>query len=505
MERSTHQSAAGIVYLVGAGPGDPGLITRAGMEAIAGADAVIYDRLACDELLSLARDAAECVYVGKAASLHSWTQEAINQLLVTYASQGKSVCRLKGGDPFVFGRGGEEAAYLHEHAIPFVIIPGVSSATAVPAYAGIPVTDRSCASSFAVITGHEDPRKATTSLDWQGITHGADTLVFLMGLANLPHIVRELCNAGKDETTPVAAIQQGTTVHQRVVIGTLQDIVHRVDEAQLSPPTIIVVGQVVALRNQLAWFETRPLFGKRILVTRAREQASVLANMLRMAGAEPVEFPTIRIMPLPPTADLLTRLQQADWLVFTSANGLPSLMSQIEQCGGDVRSLGNGQIAAIGPATAMSIRQYGLHVDFMPSQFIAETVAAEFPDPMGKQVAIIRAESAREALPFLLQARGAHIDTIPAYRTVTDVADTFDLSTVDAVTFTSSSTVQHFLAHVSVDACRHPVIACIGPITAQTAREMDLRVDIQAEEYTISGLVKALEDYFSRNTASEGT
>ena len=496
-----HEVTPSTVYIVGAGPGDPGLFTRAGAEALAGADVVIYDRLASPELLALARTDAELVYVGKASSQHTRTQDEINALLAAYALQGKSVCRLKGGDPFVFGRGGEEAAYLRERDMPFAIIPGVTSAIAVPAYAGIPVTDRRCASSFAVITGHEDAEKTDSTLDWAGIAHGADTLIFLMGLANLPTISAQLVAYGRPGTTPVAAIQQGSTLHQRVVTGTLADIAERVKNAKLQSPVITVVGEVVALREQLAWFDTRPLFGKRILVTRAREQASSLSTMLAAAGAIPVECPLIRITPLPPADDLPARLLRADWIIFTSANGLPSLLGQLQTLGNDIRALGTAKIAAIGPATAEVVQRYGLHIDCLPTQDIAEAIAESIPEPQGKHIVIARAETAREVLPELLAARGATVDILPVYRTTIEDCDLPDLATIDAITFTSSSTVRNFHARYAHATFQHgPRIACIGPITAQTAREMGFPVDIEAAEHTIPALVTALIDHFTASS-----
>ena len=489
-----------MVYIVGAGPGDPGLFTRAGAEALAGADVVVYDRLASPELLALARVDAELVYVGKASSQHTRTQDEINAILAGYALQGKSVCRLKGGDPFVFGRGGEEAAYLRERHISFVIIPGVTSAIAVPAYAGIPVTDRRCASSFAVITGHEDADKTDSTLDWAGIAHGADTLVFLMGLSNLSTIAEQLIAHGRPAATPAAAIQQGSTPQQRVVTGTLADIAERVKGAQLKSPVITVVGEVVALREQLAWFETRPLFGKRILVTRSREQAGTLSAMIAAVGAVPIECPLIRITPLPAADDLLPRLQRADWIIFTSANGLPNLLGQLHVLGSDIRALGTAKIAVIGPATAEVVQRYGLRIDCLPDEYIAEAVAECIPDPQGKHIVIARAETAREVLPERLAARGATVDVIPVYRTVVEDCELPDLATIDAITFTSSSTVRNFRTRYP-DAAFHdgPLVASIGPITSQTARDMGLPVDIEASEHTIPALVTALVDHFTDN------
>jgi len=493
-ESLTAAGQPGMVFLVGAGPGDPGLLTRAGAEALAHADVVVYDRLASPELLALVRDDAEMVYVGKASAQHTRTQDEINTLLAELAAQGKQVCRLKGGDPLVFGRGGEEAAFLHAHGLPFTFIPGVTSAIAVPAYAGIPVTDRRCASSFAVITGHEDPTKPETALDWAGIAHGADTLVFLMGLANLPTIAAQLVAHGRPATTPAAAIQDGTTPRQRVVTGTLANIAEKVTDAGLTSPVITVVGDVVALRETLAWYDVQPLFGKRVLVTRTREQASALSRLLAAAGAEPVEFPLIRIVPLPPPAHLPTHLAHADWLVFTSPNTITALLKQLTTVNKDIRALGAAKIAAIGPGTADSLHLHGLHVDFIPSRYVAECFAAEFPDPAGRHLIIPRAEDAREVLPEMLSARGAHIEEVPVYRTEAAEGDAPDLRDIDVITFASSSAVHNFRRRYPGDV--RPAIACIGPITAATIREHGLRDDIVAADYTIPGLVAALELYY---------
>jgi len=443
----------------------------------------------------LTRDDAERIYVGKAALCHTLSQDEINALIAKHALAGKTVCRLKGGDPFVFGRGGEEAAYLQEQRIPFVIVPGISSAIGGPAYAGIPVTDRSCASSFAVITGHEDPNKPESALDWESIAHGADTLIFLMGLANLPEIASKLIDHGRSPETPAAAIQSATTPSQRVVVGTLADIASKVLEAGLESPVLTVVGEVVSLRSKLAWFDNRPLFGKRILVTRAREQASELSRLLREAGAEPIEVPVIRIEQVPPAENLILRLQSADWIVFTSANGLPCLLNQLNTLGTDIRALGKAKLAAIGPATAASLQERNLRVDFIPSKFVAESVAEEFPDPIGRRILIARAEEAREVLPEMLRKRGAEVDEIAVYRTVMENGELPDFSTIDAITFTSSSTVRNFRARYP-DEIAGPVIACIGPITAQTAREAGLQVHVEPKQYTIPALVEALNEYF---------
>lgn len=489
------KKAIGFVTLAGAGPGDPGLITRAAVEELTLAEVVVYDRLASSDLLALAAADAELIYVGKAASQHAMTQQRINEVLVEKAQMGKRVCRLKGGDPFLFGRGGEEAEFLAAHDIPFRIIPGVTSAIAVPAYAGIPVTHRGVATSVAIITGHEDPSKSKSDIDWEGIAHGAETLVFLMGLANLPTIASQLIAHGRPASQPAAAIQQGTLATQRVVVSTLENIARRVEEEQLISPVITVIGDVVSLQQQIAWFDNRPLFGRKILVTRAREQASELSRLLKSAGASVVESPMISVAPLPAPADLLTRLQQADWLLFTSANALPNLLQQLATVDEDIRALAAAKIAAIGTATADSLRQFSLRVDYQPSRFIAEVMASEFPAPEGKRLLIIRAETASEELPEILSSRGAVVDILPVYRTTYLRDESLNIADCDVVTFTSASTVKAFVEQYSNETPQH--VACIGPVTAEAARAAGLKVDIVAEEATIAAMVTALQQYFA--------
>ena len=371
----------GTVYLIGAGPGDPGLLTRAGADALARADAVVFDRLANNILLKLAPTGAEFIDVGKSPLQHKYTQDDINRILVDLSRQGKTVCRLKGGDPFVFGRGGEEATVLRENNIPFIIIPGVTSAIAVPAYAGIPVTDRRFARSFAVVTGHDS---ATDDSGIKYVTPNADTLVYLMGLANLPIIIDELISGGRDATTPVAIIQDGTTLRQRVVTGSLATITEQVKTAGLRSPVTIVIGEVVNLHKSLDWFKHQPLSAKRILVTRAQHQADSLAMLLAESGAEPVVFPLITMKLLPMPENLLSRLQQSDWLVFTAANGVNSLLQHLQKIGCDTRAMGTAKIAAIGQGTAQSLKNLHLHVNFIPQQSDAATLARELPDSQQK-------------------------------------------------------------------------------------------------------------------------
>jgi uroporphyrinogen III methyltransferase/synthase len=378
------------VYLVGAGPGDPGLLTRHGAEALSRADVVVYDRLADNSMLAIAPADAELVYVGKQAAVHAVPQAHINELLAEHALQGKCVVRLKGGDPFVFGRGGEEATHLRDQGVPFIVVPGVSSSVAAPAYAGIPVTDRRYASSFAVITGHEDPTKPESRLDWAGIARGADTLVFLMALTNLPGIAERLVAEGRPAGTPAAVIERGTTPGQRVVTGTLADIVARVCGAGLHPPALIVVGEVVRLRDLLAWHDSQPLAGRRILVPRVRRRPSEIVRLLKAAGAETAEVPVLRSETLPAHADLVERLTAADWLVFTSPGALEAVLDQLEGLGRDVRGLGGGRLAAVGPAPAAHLCRTGRRVDYAPDT--AAGFAVGLPAAAGENVLLLGEE-----------------------------------------------------------------------------------------------------------------
>jgi uroporphyrinogen III methyltransferase / synthase len=519
----------GTVYLIGAGPGDPGLITVRGRELLGTAGVVVYDRLAHPALLKHARADAEKVYVGKSSAHHAMKQPDINALLIDRALRGKSVARLKGGDPFVFGRGGEEAEECRAAGVPFEIVPGVTSAIAAPAYAGIPVTHRDSASSFAIVTGHErddaseagtrTPGAAEGRRDWANIAHAADTLIFLMGVEALPEISARLQEHGRFPETPVALVQWGTWTKQRVVTGTLASIVDEVKRAGLTPPAVCVVGEVVRLREALRWFDDehmRPLFGKRVLVTRAREQASSLSDLLVARGAEPVEFPVIKIAPLTETESLdhaLAHLDGYDWVVFTSANAVPIIASRLEAMGRDSRAFAGPRIAAIGPATAEALRQQlSLRADYVPTEAVAEAVLAEWPDPdmTGKRVLLPRAREAREILPERLRERGAVVDVVPVYVTILDGSESNDLreqltaGELDVVTFTSSSTVRNFAEALRssgtadlTELTQHSIIAAIGPVTAGTAREYGLNPAIVATEHTIPGLVAALESYLT--------
>jgi len=472
-------AAPGTVYLVGAGPGDPGLLTRHGADALARADVVVYDRLADDSMLALAPVDAELIYVGKQAAVHAVPQKRINELLSSHAAQGKCVVRLKGGDPFVFGRGGEEATHLRERGIPFIVVPGVSSAIAAPAYAGIPVTDRRHASSFAVITGHEDPTKLHSRIDWAGIANGADTLVFLMGLTNLSSICERLVAEGRAANTPAAVIERGTTPGQRVVTATLADLPERVAAAGLHPPSLIVVGEVVRMREHLAWHDSQPLAGRRILVPRVRRRPSEIVRLLKAAGAETVEVPVLRCETLPATGDLLERLRDVDWLVFTSPGALEALLEQLTHLGHDVRALGTARIAAVGPASAAHVARCGLHVTYAPET--AAGFATGFPAPEGAAVTLVDEEGGEPHAVRDLSARGALCKELPVFRLATDErAPLPAIDQFDAIAFASSNTVRRFLEAYPEGPTPDQVVISIGPTTSGTATGLGVRIDAEA-------------------------
>jgi len=495
----------GYVFLVGAGPGDPKLLTVKGSECIAKADVLVYDRLVAGSLLKLARADCEKIYAGKSPDGHVLTQEEINRVLVEKAGQGKTVTRLKGGDPFVFGRGGEEAEALSEAGIPFEVVPGITSAIAVPAYAGIPVTHRDLTSSFTVITGHEKPDKEDSAISWQSLARSGSTLIFLMGMENLGYITENLLAHGLDPATPAGIIQWGTRPEQRVVTGTLADIVSLAGRAGLTNPSVIIVGQVVSLREKLKWFEDKPLFGQRIVVTRARHQASVLSEAIKELGGEPLEYPVIDIVPptnpslLPAAIQEITRFS---WLIFTSVNGVEAFFTELQRQGKDIRELAGIELAAIGPATRKSIEEHYLKVSYVPDEYRAEKVGEGLSTKIrpGQRVLLARAEEARPALPEALRKLGADVWDIPVYRTVLGEVDKTELKqllkdkTVDAITFTSSSTVRNFMLLLDGDRelLRGVKSFSIGPITSQTAKELGVDIFYEAQEYTIDGLVRGL-------------
>ncbi len=513
----------GIVYLIGAGPGDPKLITVGGADALRMADVVVYDRLAHPRLLDYAPPTAERVYVGKQADKHAMRQDDINALLADRAAAGKTVARLKGGDPFVFGRGGEEAEYLRDRNVPFIVIPGVTSAIAAPAYAGIPVTHRDAASSFAVITGHErdDRRESGTRTAgeaegrrrWDKIAYAGDTLLFLMGVENLGEIASQLQQNGRGADTPVALVRWGTWAgSQETLVGTLGDIVEKVRAAGFKAPAVTIVGEVVRLREKLRWFDLGPLSGKRIVVTRAREQASEFADKLTARGAEAIVFPVIKLVPpsdnYAALDDAVVKIGTYDWLCFASAPAVHAFCARLAHAGKDARSFATAKIAAVGPATADALKSHGLVVDFAPLVMTGAGLGTELPEePFGKNFLIPRAKDGDDGLVDALTAREGTVDAVVAYENIVDAADADKVKarlldgTIDAVTFTSSSTVKNFVSALGDMAFPASVaVAAIGPSTAKTAEEVLGRApDLVAEAPTMDGFIAALEVYYTQS------
>jgi len=503
----------GKVYLVGAGPREPDLVTVRAVECLKRADVVIYDFLAAPELLKHVREGAETIYVGKKGGDHTLSQDKLNEVMVARAKQGRTIVRLKGGDPFIFGRGGEEAEVLAEAGIQFEVVPGVTSAVAAPAYAGIPLTHRLYASSVAFVTGHEDPTKEHSSIDWSKLATGVGTLVFLMGVKNLANIAERLMAAGRDPKTPVAVVRWGTTPQQTTVVGTLDTIVAEVQAADLKPPATIVVGEVIKLRDSLNWFEKRALFGRTVVVTRARAQASELVRRLSDLGAACLESPTIKVVPpedWSPLDAAIDNLGTYDWLVFTSVNGVSFFFERLYEKDNDVRALKDVSTAAIGPTTAKRLRDFGLKSDIIPETYRAESIVEAFKqEPMnGKRVLLPRAKEARPVLPVELRKMGAIVDEIAAYQTeqarenVDVLIRRLEEGSIDLLTFTSSSTVRNFKALLPPERFESLIkgvtVAAIGPITAETARELGFKVDIMAQDYTIDGLCEAILRHYKR-------
>ena len=471
---------------------------------------VVYDRLVDQRLLDKARQNAELVFVGKGPGERAMEQEEINSYLAKRALEGKVVARLKGGDPFVFGRGGEEVQALALAGVPFEVVPGVTSAVAAPAYAGIPLTHRELASCFTVVSGSEDPSKEDSSIHWDALARAGGTLVILMGWATLGRITETLMNEGMEPSTPAALIRWGTEPSQCTVTGSLDDIVQKGQEAGLNPPVVAVIGRVVELRQKVRWFDNRPLFGKRILVTRSRTQASVLSEMLAEEGAEPVEIPAIEFSPVDDYSDLDQAIRSLDtyrWVIFTSANGVESLFDRIQALELDSRIFSRVKVGAIGPATSAALSKRGIKADFVPAQFISESIvqAMEKLDIKDARVLLPRADIGRDKLAEGLARLGARVERLPVYRTVLPESsrrrarESLQSGDIDLVTFTSSSTVTNLLEILDGDRSlvNRASVACIGPITASTAQKKGLRVDVVAREYTIPGLVRALRDHFS--------
>jgi uroporphyrinogen III methyltransferase/synthase len=499
------------VYLIGAGPGDPGLFTLRGKAILEKADAVVYDYLANETLLSFARKDAELIYVGKKGGDHTLPQKDITALLVARAREGKIVARLKGGDPYMFGRGGEEAEALVVAGIPFEEVPGVTSGIAGPAYAGIPLTHRAHASSVCFATGHEDPAKPETAHNWQALAGSASTLVFYMGMKNLPDIAQKLIAAGMPADTPAALVRWGTTGRQKSLVATIGELPGAAKKYGFSAPCLIIVGRVVTLHDRLNWFETRPLSGKGVVVTRAREQASDSAALLEEFGASVIQFPTIEISPLAEysqTREAIRNLAAYSMLIFTSVNGVHYFWKQLRELGLDSRALGTRKIVAIGPATADVLRGKGVEPDFVPEKYVAEAVAEGIislcgGDMSGMRVLLPRAAAGRDVLPQALRAANAVVDVLPVYQTVPSEARRDEVLTrlaageIHCITFASSSTVSNFLSLIPVETLkRYPNLkfACIGPVTAATLLEAGLPCHIQPEEYTIPGMVRALAE-----------
>ena len=504
----TEKTKPGKVYIIGAGPGDPGLITLKAVECLRLADVVIYDNLVNEDLLKYAPKAARFVYAGKKGGDHTLSQDKINELLSREALAGNTVARLKGGDPFIFGRGGEEAEVLVEQGVPFEVVPGVTSAIAVPAYAGIPLTHRGLTSTVAFITGHEDPTKEQSDIDWQALV-GIGTLVFLMGVKNLGQITQALIARGKSSDTPAALIRRGTMPHQQILAGTLATIVDLARARKFKPPAILVVGKVVDLRETLRWFDTKPLFGKGVVITRPQRQADDLAQLLAAEGASPIAFPTISIEPPVDWSELdraIGELESYQWLIFTSANGVHFFFDRLREKGRDVRDLKGIKICCIGPATAKQIEDRGIKVDLMPEEFIAEGILKSFAtlNLQGVKILIPRAAKARDILQDNLRKQGAAVDVAVTYQTVNsggkreELIGRIEEGDVDVITFTSSSTVTNFIDIMGADYALPPgiKIACIGPVTAATAQKAGFEVDIQQQEYTMEGLVHAIVNYF---------
>lgn len=498
---------AGVTYLVGAGPGDPGLMTARAIELIGSADVIFYDRLIPENATDLARPDCELVYVGKLPDRHALPQREIEEAMVKSAQAGKSVVRLKGGDPFVFGRGGEEAEALIAAGLPFEVVPGVTAGIAASAYAGIPVTHRDESSAVAFVTGHEDPTKdesgrtTSTPLEYEGLAAFPGTLVFYMGVGRLPEIAEELISCGRDPEEPSAVIERGTLPGQKSVVAPLSQIAAAVKDAGIKPPAITIVGHVSKLAERIAWLDNRPLHGKKIVVTRARPQASGLADRLTELGAEPLQLPAIRIEPTLETDEVSEAVQAIEaysLICLTSPNGANLLFEALAAAGKDARTLAGATIAAIGPGTADALKSHGVIADVVPEKFVAEELVAALDqvEVEGKRVLVARAVEARDVLPEALEHRKAEVDVVALYRTVAEDLDEKAIAAAgdaDYVTFTSSSTVKNLLAALPGGSLPgSPRVVSIGPVTSETAREAGLDVDVEAARHDIEGLIEAL-------------
>ncbi len=505
---NTSKNKQGKVILVGAGPGDTGLLTLAGKQWLQKADVILYDHLVNPDMLRFTQGSAERIYVGKKEGVASMEQEQINHLLISKAQEGKTVVRLKGGDPFLFGRGGEEIQAVQAVGIAFIIVPGVSSVTGVAAYAGIPLTHRHLSSTLTVITASNEKKQGDIHIDWEKISARAGTLVFLMGARKLPLIVEKLMRFGKNPDTPIAVVQWGTTARQKTWIGTLATIVEISAKEKILPPALTIIGEVVNLKSIIEWYEHLPLFGKTVVITRKGDQAETMIDHLRELGAEPFFFPVIEtIAPddWAPLDNALNNLSQYDGLIFTSVNGVRFFAERLKTIEQDIRELKGVRIFAIGPKTAEAVRNLGIRVDVVPENFVAESLIESIENVKGQRFLLPRAKVAREILPEQLRKMGAVVDVVPAYQTILASPSVEALEkrlkegSIDVLTFTSSSTVKNFLTLIDekfLPEIKETKIACIGPITAKTAQDAGLTVDIVPEQYTVASLLEAMELHY---------
>lgn len=519
------QSAAPMVYLVGAGPGDPGLITIRGKMLLERAEVLIYDYLASRKLLKYVPKDAELIYAGKRGGVkHTHTQEEINRMLVDRALAGRRVVRLKGGDPFIFGRGGEEIEALVKAGIAFEVVPGVTSATAAATYAGIPITHREYTSTVAFVTGHEDPSKPNSNIAWDKLATGVGTIVIYMGIKNLKSITEKIIKYGRNPLTPVAVVRWASTSEQRTVVGNLENIADVVQKNNIKPPSLVVIGEVVSLRDTISWYEKRALFGRRVVVTRTREQASELVNLLENYGAECIEFPTISMEPVNSYEILDRALAEIDtyqWILFTSINAVDYFFRRLFDLGKDVRLLKGPKIAAVGKVTAEALANHGIKADLLPEEFTGDGLAEALikTGVKGLHILIPRALKAGEILPESLSSAGAEVTVAPVYQNVLPASSTGELlkrelslalqeKTVDMITFTSSSTVKNFAKLMDIETPEDMrklmtgvAVATIGPVTAKTAENLGLKIDVQPAEYTIQNLVNCIVTYFTSKRA----
>ena len=505
----------GKVYLIGAGPGDPGLYTIKAKEIISIADAIVYDYLANEVFLEWIKDGCEVIYAGKKGGDHTLSQDEINELLVKLGKKYDVVVRLKGGDPYIFGRGGEEAEFLVENGLEFEVVPGVSSAVAAPAYAGIPLTHRDFSSSVTFVTGHEASTKKSSVIEWDKLARSASTLVFFMGVKNLPQITKNLISAGLSKDTKAALVRWGTTCRQKSVVSTLENISQVAKKENITPPALLVVGDVVSLKDKLSWFEKKPLLGKNIVITRARAQASDLLNLLREYGACCIQLPTIEIKELSDYSHLYSefnKLHTYDFIIFTSVNGVDLFFDKLFKNNMDVRAIGKSKIVAIGPATARKLKNFGIIPDIVPEKFIAESIVEKLKQigVSGKNILIPRAKQARDVLIKELEKSHAKVVVVPVYETTTGdgdvsfVKEKIKRDEIDFITFTSSSTVKNFFKLIPpqfVSKYGHNIkFACIGPITAKTLKEYGFNTDIMPDSYTIKDLVLEILKYVRENS-----